>query len=204
MRRLYLELKNLRFYYFVPPIILFILIPLTALAAIKSGGDFPECCMIAQLFIPSFAAWWPLFVLKEYLNSAGKELLFVHKFGRDSLLMRMIILGAFFVLHVTILFVWFTTLFDFVWFLFIAIILQSIFMISLAYFLSLLFQNTFIPMIINFAYSSIFILALFDSPLNIFETVAGSTSKSPVVAIMACILFYGGYYIEKRLYKNSI
>lgn len=89
MRRLYLELKNLRFYYYVPPVILFILVPLTVLATIKSGGDFPECRLIAQLFIPSFAAWWPLFILKEYLNSAGKELLFVHKSGRDSLLILM-------------------------------------------------------------------------------------------------------------------
>ncbi|PKM79677.1 MAG: hypothetical protein CVU88_05305 [Firmicutes bacterium HGW-Firmicutes-13] len=130
MRRLYLELKNQRFYFFVPPVILFILVPLTVLATIKSGdgSNFPECATISQLFIPSFAAWWPLFILKEYLNSPGKELLFVYKFGRDSLIFRMIILWAFFVLHVVIVFIYFTFLFDFVWFLFITIIIQSMFM----------------------------------------------------------------------------
>jgi len=212
MRRLYLELKNQRFYYFVPPVILFILVPLTVLATIKSGGgggsNFPECGTISQLFIPAFAAWWPLFILKEYLNSPGKELLFVHKFGRDSLFFRMIILWAFFVLHVVIVFIYFTSLFDFVWFLFIAIIIQSMFMIALAYFLSLLLQNTFIPLIINFAYSSLFMLAFFYSPLSIFEIGSfnnvGSLSKSIVVAIIAFILFYGGYQIEKCLYKDSI
>lgn len=211
MRRLYLELKNQRFYYFLPPVILFILVPLTVLATIKAGGggggsNFPECATISQLFIPGFAAWWPLFILKEYLNSPGKELLFVHKFGRDSLFFKMIILWAFFVLHVLIVFIYFTFLFDFVWFLFIAIIIQSIFMIALGYFLSLLFQNTFIPLIINFAYSSIFMLVLFYSPLSIFElgsfSNAGNLSKSPVVAIIAFILFYGGYQIEKRLYSS--
>lgn len=210
MRRLYLELKNQRFYFFVPPAVLFILVPLTVLATIKSGGgnNFPECGTISQLFIPAFAAWWPLFMLKEYLNSPGKELLFVHKSGRDSLFSRMMILWAFFVLHVVIVFIYFASLFDFVWFLFIAIIIQSMFMIALGYFLSLLFQNTFVPLIINFAYSSIFMLVLFYSPLSIFEigsfNNASSLSKSIVVAIIAFILFYGGYQIEKRLYKNSI
>lgn len=210
MRRLYLELKNQRFGFFVPPFILFILVPFVVLAAIKggAGSNFPECATIFQLFIPCFAAWWPLFILKEYLNSPGKELLFVHKFGRDSLFFRMIILWAFFVLFVVILFIYFTSLFNFVWFLFIAIIIQSMFMIALAYFLSLLFQNTFIPLIINFAYSSIFMLALFYSPLSIFEMGSfnnvGSLSKSTVVAIIASIFFYGGYQIEKRLYKNAI
>jgi hypothetical protein len=213
MRRLYLELKNQRFCFFVPPVILFILVPLTVLATIKNGGggggsNFPECGTISQLFIPSFAAWWPLFILKEYLNSPGKELLFVHKLSRDSLFLKMIILWAFYVLHVVILFIYFTSLFDFVWFLFIAIIIQSMFMIALGYFLSLLFQNTFIPLIVNFAYSSIFMLAVLDSPLSIFEigsfSNASSLNKSTVVVIIAFILFYGGYQMEKRLYKNSI
>lgn len=139
MRRLYLELKNQRCYYFVPPFILFLLLPLTVLAAIKKGGggNFPECCTISQLFIPAFAAWWPLFILKEYLNSAGKELLFVYKSSKDSLVFKMIILRAFYILHIVMVFVYFTFLFDFVWF-FIAVIVQSLFMIALAYFLSLL------------------------------------------------------------------
>ncbi|MGV8149891.1 MAG: hypothetical protein ACLKAN_12900 [Alkaliphilus sp.] len=175
---------------------------------IKSGGYFAECAMVSQLFIPSFAAWWSLFILKEYINSPGKELLFVYKFGRDNLFFKMIILWGFFVLHVLMVFIYFTSLFDFVWFLFMAIIIQSMFMIALGYFLALLFQNTFIPLIINFAYSSIFMLALFDSPLRIFEmglfNNASSISKSPVVAIIAFILFYAGYQIEKRLYKDSI
>lgn len=210
MRRLYLELKNQRFYFFMPPLILFILVPLTVLATIKSGsGDnFPECGTISQLFIPSFAAWWPLFILKEYLNSPGKELLFVYKSGRDSLFLKMIALWIFFVSQVVIVFIYFTSLFDFVWFLFIAIIIQSMFMIALGYFLSLLFQNTFIPLIVNFAYSSIFMLAVLDSPLSIFEigsfSNASSLNKSTVVVIIAFILFYGGYQMEKRLYKNSI
>lgn len=210
MRRLYLEMKNQRLYYFVPPFILFILVPLMVLATIKNGTgtNFPECGYISQLFIPCFAAWWPLFILREYLNSPGKELLFVYKFGRDNLLFKMINLWAFFVFHVVIVFIYFSTLFDFVWFLFLIIIIQSMFMIALGYFLSLLLQNTFIPLIINFAYCSVFMLVLFYSPLSIFEMgfleTVDSISKSKVVVIIALILFYAGYKIEQKLYKNSI
>jgi len=209
MERLYFELKNQRIYYFVPPAILFILLPLTVLAAIKSGAGFSEFATISQLLIPGFAPWWPLFILKEYLNSPGKELLFVHKFSnKDSLFFRMIILWALFVLHVAIVFFYFSFLFDFVWFLFTAVVIQSLFMTALAYFLSLLFQNTFVPLIINFAYISIFILVLFYSPLSIFINYplynAGSLGKSIVVTSIAFTLFYGGYQMEKRLFKNSI
>lgn len=210
MQRLYRELKNQRFYYYVPPLILFLLVPLTVLATNKSGGgnNFPECAIISQLFIPAFAAWWPLFVLVEYLNSPGKEILFVYRSGRDNLFVRMILLWVFFILHVVIVFIYFTTLFDFVWFLFIAITIQSMFMIALAYFLSMLFQNTFIPLIIIIAYSSICMLALVYSPLSIFEmgtfADAGSLSKSPLVALITLLFFGGGYKIEKHIYKDFI
>jgi len=210
MRRLYLELKNQQFYYFVPPVVLFIVVPLAVLAAIKNGaGDnFPECAFIAQLFIPSFAAWWPLLTLKEYLNSPGRELLFVYKSGRDSLLLKMIFLWTLYLLHVLIVFIYFAYVFDYVWFLFIAITIQSMFMIALGYFLSLLFHNTFVPLIVNFSYTSIFVLVLLYSPLSIFQIGtsfnAGSLDKSTFVGVIALILFYGGYQLEKHLYKNSI
>ncbi len=97
MRRLYLELKNLRFYYFVPLVILFILVPLTVIASLKQAGEpFPSFVTICQLYIPCFAPWWPLFVLKDYLNSPGKELLFVYKYkqSRYSLWGEMVILWS--------------------------------------------------------------------------------------------------------------
>ncbi|MHB1418014.1 MAG: ABC-2 family transporter permease [Bacillota bacterium] len=209
MRRLYLELKNQRYYFIVPPFILFILVPLVVLTSIKgNGSNFPECATLSQLFIPGFAAWWPIFILKEYHHSPGKELLYVYKDKKDSLFIKMIILWALFALQVLIVFIYFTTLFDFVWFLFIAIIIESMFMVALGYFLSMLFQNTFIPLIINFAYSSIFTLSVYNSPLSIFKINSfdniNSLSKYLVVAIIAFILLYGGYLIEKDLYKNSI
>jgi len=208
VRRLYLELKNLRFYYYIPIIVLFVLVPLTVIATLKKAGDpFPSFTVICQLYIPCFAPWWTLFILKDYLNSPGKELLFVYKQSRDSLLRKTIILWVLYVLHILVVFLAAAFLYDFVWFLFIAVIIQSVFLTALAYFLAILLLNTFVPLITNFTYSLVFMLAGGYSPLNIFVEGlgnAGSLDKSVFVFITALILLYAGYHMEKRLYKNSI
>lgn len=208
MRRLYLEVKSLRFYYFVPLVVLFILVPLTVIASLKQyGPSFSNFTVICQLYIPCFAPWWSLFVLKDYLNSPGKELLFVYKQSRDSLLGKTVILWVLYVLHILVVFLVASFIYNFVWFLFIAVIIQSIFLTALAYFLAILLQNTFVPLITNFTYSLIFMLAGGYSPLSIFVEGlrdASSLGKSIFVFIAALILLYFGFQLEKRLYKNSI
>lgn len=208
MRRLYLEIKNLRFYYYIPLVVLFVLVPLTVIATLKKAGDpFPSFVTICQLYIPCFASWWPLFILKDYLNSPSKELLFVYKQGRDSLLGKIIILWVLYVLHILVVFIAATFIYDFVWFLFIAVIVQSLFLNALAYLLAILLQNTFIPLITIFTYSLIFMLTGGYSPVNIFAEGlcdVGSLYKSFFVFIAALILLYVGFEREKHLYKNSI
>lgn len=81
-------------------------------------------------------------------------------------------------------------------------------MIALGYLLSLLCQNTFMPLIVNFVWSPIFLLTLPYSRMSIFElgrfADIGDLKRSCVVAAVAAVLFLGGYQIEKRLYKRSI
>ena len=74
MNRLMLELKNLRFYFFIPYITM-ILAALGVLATLKGSNfkDLAACANIIQIFVSGFAVWWPIFILKEYLHSPGKE-----------------------------------------------------------------------------------------------------------------------------------
>lgn len=208
VRRLYLELKSLSGFFFVPSVVVLILTPLSVLAATESGGGLAECGLTAQLLVPGFAAWWPLLAIREHFG-AGRELLFVYKHGiKDSLLFRMVLLWCFFAVQAAVLFAYLHLLLGSVLLMFLAIAIQSLFLIALAYFLALMLQNTFVPLIINFSYVSVFMLAFFYSPLSIF-TVGSfasrhSLSKSVVVAILASLLFCFGYQIEKRLYKDSI
>lgn len=208
MDRLILELKNLRFYFFVPHITM-ILAGFGVLATLKNSTDLAACASIIQIFVSGFAVWWPIFILKEYLHSPGKELLFVYKSARDNLIVKMFLLWGLYALHVVVLFIYFSTLFQPVIYLLVATIIQSLFLIALAYVLSLLLQNTFIPLLLNFAYVFTFSMVVYsDLPISIFTRRIpdnpGILNTSVVVLIFAGILFRVGYHIEKRLYKNSI
>lgn len=212
MRKLYLELKNLRLVFYVPPAVLLILVPFAVHATIRAVGEGPintlfgTCGAISQLFVTGFAAWWPILVLKDYVNSPGKELLFVHNSG--GLLPRMMVLWVLYGLGTLLVFVYLTSLFGFVWFLFCLTVSQSLFMISLGYLLSLLLKNTFVPLLINFVYVPAFLFSMPYSPLGIFELsmydTTATLSRSFVVAVVAIAFFGWGYWLEKRLYRHSI
>ncbi|WP_207642076.1 hypothetical protein [Syntrophomonas zehnderi] len=181
------------------------------LATLK-GSDFKDlaaCASVIQIFVSGFAVWWPIFILKEYLHSPGKELLFVYKARKDILMNKMLLLWGLYALHVVVLFFYFSTLFKPVIYLFIATIIQCLFLIALAYFLALLLQNTFIPLIFNFAYVFTLSMVVFsDLPISIFTRGVpdnpGILNTSVIVLILAGILFWAGYQMEMRLYKNSI
>lgn len=208
MDRLMLELKNLRFYFLIPYLTM-ILAAFGVLAILKNSIDLSACADIIQIFVAGFAVWWPIFILKEYLHSPGKELLFVYKSAQDSLIVKMLLLWGLYALHVVVLFIYFSTLFQPVIYLLIATVIQCLFLIAFAYVLALLLQNTFIPLLFNFAYVFTFSMVVYsDSPISIFTRGAPDNpsilSTSVVVLALAAILFRVGYQIEKRLYKNSI
>lgn len=208
MDRLILELKNLRLYFFVP-FITMTLAGFGVLATLKNSSDLAACASVIQIFVSGFAVWWPILILKEYLHSPGKELLFVYKSAQDNLIVKMFLLWGLYALHAVVLFIYFSTLFQPVIYLLIATIIQCLFLIALAYVLSLLLQNTFIPLLFNFAYVFTFSMVVYsDLPISIFTRGIpdnpGILNISVVVLIFAGILFRVGYQREKRLYKNSI
>ncbi|HHY31306.1 MAG TPA: hypothetical protein GX520_11655 [Syntrophaceticus sp.] len=208
MDRLMLELKNLRFYFFIPYMTL-ILAGFGVLATLKNSIDLSACADVIQIFVSGFAVWWPIFILREYLHSPGKELLFVYKSAQDSLIVKMLLLWALYTLHVVVLFIYFSTLFQPVIYLLIATVIQCLFLIAFTYILALLLQNTFVPLLCNFAYVFTFSMVVYnDFPISIFTRGApdnpGILSTSVVVLVLAAILFRVGYQMEKRLYKNSI
>ena len=179
------------------------------LATLKNSSDLAACASIIQIFVSGFAVWWPILILKEYLHSPGKEVLFVYKSAQDNLIVKMFLLWGLYAVHAVVLFIYFSTLFQPVIYLLIATIIQCLFLIALAYVLSLLLQNTFIPLLFNFAYVFTFSMVVYsDLPISIFTRGIpdnpGILNTSVVVLIFAGILFRVGYQREKRLYKNSI
>lgn len=208
IRSLYLELKNQRAYALVPPAIVLVLVPLAVQAVVgEAGVSRANMATVCQMLIPMFAAWWPLLVLREYIDSPGRELLFVYK-RRAALLVKMVILWALFVVLVGIAFLYLAARFGPFWLLFTALTIQSAALIGLGYFLSLAIQNTFMPLIINVGYCAGFMLTMPNLPMSIFQLGTyddfSSLSKAPAVAVIAVILFYVGYGLERRLYRHRI
>ncbi len=209
MARLILELKNLRFYFLIPYFTM-ILAALGVLATLKNSGgkDLAACANVMQIFVSGFAIWWPVFILKEYLHAPGKELLFVYKSAQNSLMVKMLLLWGLYALHVAVLFIYFSSLFQPVIYLLIAIVVQCLFLIALAYVLALLLQNTFIPLLFNFAYVFTMSMVWYNSPISIFTKGIpdnpGILNTSVVILILAGLLLVAGYQIEKRLYKSNI
>lgn len=81
--RTYLLLKSTGFLFFVPIIIVDIIIPaLNAFSYSAHGvGDelYNRILEITQIFIPFLSVWWVIFILREFVDADGCELLYTSK-----------------------------------------------------------------------------------------------------------------------------
>lgn len=214
MRKFYLEVKNLKIYYFMPVTIVFGLVPLIVIAEIVVNGGIDvrslakmyEAC---QIYIPWFAVCWPVFIMKEYLNSPGKELLFVYRFGYDNLVNRMLILWGWYSVHIMIMSILMAFLFHEVILFFLFICAQSLLMIAAAYLMAMLSRNTFIPMIVTFGYCLVFwmIIRVPQFSMFVYDPKPFNSAfihKALWLILIAALLFGFGYLLEKRLFKMKI
>ena len=216
--RLRLELKNQRIVYFVPATITLILIPLVIWARYTSisGEDIKEYLTrlytidTTQMFVPLFSVWWPIFVMKEYLNSPGNEVLFAYRFGWDTLLMRCLALWLWYGIHWSLVCIAASFLIKHLIWLWIMVMLQSFMLIALAYFLAMLAKNTFLPLLLAVLYC--LACLLFQVPLSIFsleihleepaERLAEMTPALHALPVGA-VLFAAGGWLESRLWKKG-
>lgn len=210
IRSLYLELKNQGLYSLVPSAILLLLVPLAVHSIARGpGANIAEVYVICQLLIPSFSTWWPVLLLREYVESPGKELLFVHK-SRISLLLKVVALWALFSLQILSVCLYLSYTFEGMVPLFVALSIQSLALISFGFSVALLIQNTFIPLILIFSYTLIFLLVVpaVDSSLSIFEhgTIVklADLKKTPTVASLCILLIVAAYQIESRYLRQRL
>ncbi len=79
LERCYLQAKNMKWMFFIPLIVYYILIPLMAYTY-TLGPRTPEdinatLVDVSYLYVPVFSVWWLYLSLKEYLEGEGNELL---------------------------------------------------------------------------------------------------------------------------------
>ncbi len=79
LERCYLQAKNMKWMFFIPLIVFYILIPLMAYAY-TLGPRTPEdinttLVDVSYFYVPVVSVWWLYLSLKEYLEGEGNELL---------------------------------------------------------------------------------------------------------------------------------
>ena len=84
--RLYLQLKSIRFMFFVPLIAVHLVIPAFAVATYLTDPAelYDRILLVSMIIIPVSSVLWSLFILRESIEGKGGELLFIGR-GRMKL-----------------------------------------------------------------------------------------------------------------------
>lgn len=204
----YLDLKNLGKYYFLPIIIMFIVVPTLLILKYLVVKDMKSLItdMIAytELFSAISSIWWIMMISRQYIEVDGNELLYVYKKIRIG---QVLILFFWYTVNISILFLGYSFFFENILSEYIKILIQSLFFISISYMLVYTFKLVSIPMMITLGYIISFSL-FFKSKINyinIFtiQEIANSQIVSNkyliLIIITIFVLFIGVYKNYKYL-----
>ncbi len=155
IQRMCLHLKSIGALFWVPIFILNLLVPLLNYLTYSKhavGEElYTEILKNCLWYYPFFSNWWPLFLMKEYLETDGNELLFVYS-GKNKL----IDLSSVFLLSIINVLLWFipyTVLFPMMKYELLRVLTICFLYFSFSYFLTFLSRSILIPLMILLLYN---------------------------------------------------
>lgn len=155
LERIYFLLKNAGWLSLVPVIVINVLVPIFTYISYRTNGlceeFYQNVSEITQIFIPFSSIWWPILILKEFIDSDGKEVISLGKKSRSSL----IIMTMFFLYccNATVIFILYRIFFSLPYTEFVKIILVSVFYMGSTVFWSKITQNTSITILLLAVYT---------------------------------------------------
>lgn len=211
LKLIYLSLKNLKVYYFVPIMILYIFIPILNIGMINMSGNIENSYVLifreAERFIPILSLWWITFVFKEYIEEDGNEILYCIGDSAKIKIYNIALIFAWYIIHVGILFLVYGIFWNNVFLEFIKIVIQCFFFTSLSYMLIYTLKSTTISFMFLLIYEllSIFIDSKFTRYISIFENgekilLHTIITKYSVVFLLGILFLIIGIYKNKKLY----
>lgn len=211
IKLVYLSLKNLKGYYFVPIFVLYIIIPIVNIGMINMSGNINSAYILifreAERFIPIMSIWWIVFVFKEYIATDGNEILYCIEESGKVKLYYIALIFIWYIFHVGILFLIYGIFWDNIFFEFTKITIQSFFFSSLVYMLIYTFKSTDISFMFVLIYEllSIFVNSKLSNYISIFEngkriTFQIITTKYLLVSILGILFLLAGVYRNKKFY----
>lgn len=203
------HLKSIGLLFFVPLVIIDILIPTLNIMEYSKYGIGEELYIhilqYSQWFFPFFSAWWVLFVLREYIESDGNELLYVH--ADRCKLKDILCLFILYIFNITILYSMYNVLFSDMKYEFLKILSVCIFYLGITYFFTYLTKSITITLLIlifftlaNITFGSNIMIFPFYYTLERVTVALYINSCLPLMLIGLALLFVGTV-LNKRWLK---
>lgn len=200
-----LNLKTIRFISLVPLIILNILIPLLNFAVFKRNGINEELyrnlLQYSQYFMPFFSVWNVIFILREYVESDGKETLYVcsNKCKIKD------ILGIFLIsiINIAIIFIIYGFIFPTMYFEFLRIVSICILFLGITYSIAFLGKSITPVIMVLLLYTLASILSKNKLYFPLFYTLEGISkalymSHYFILLLIGVLLLFIGTIINKK------
>lgn len=155
LERIYFLLKNAGWFSFIPVIGVNVIFPVFTYISYRNLGVCDEFYQnvseVSQIFIPFLSIWCPILILKEFIDSYGKEIICLGKKSKSS----WIIMTMFFLYccNVMVIFTLCYIFFSLPYIELVKIILVSIFYMGSTVFLSKTTQNTSITILLLVVYT---------------------------------------------------
>lgn len=198
-KRIRLELKSLRGFYWLPVGVLFVLLPLFAVSYIPSSGldgAYYLTVETTQWLHTLVAPWWSILLMKPFFHSDGKELLLLYNERWDNLFLRTLCASCWYLVHILILMIFFAIVFSKNVLPFFAVVAaQTLFINGLCYLVTVFCRNTFIPILLTVCYCIVFGLMILESDLSVF-LMNGTYLLQPAMKVQKILtaLISGGVF----------
>lgn len=211
-QRILLIFKSMGVTAFVPPLVVLLVMPSLNYLSYRSEGVsesfYYSITQIAQALIPLFCSWWTIFMMRNFVEVQGKEVLYVNRY-KNSVLDATLIFGLF-CLMISLPYAVYMLLFPGMKLEFIKMLMICFFIFGVTFFLAgltgsmpaMILVNIFL-VLINFlvgSYNSKF--PIYYS-LEVVTTSALLTHYLPLAVLGGALLFLGRLLIKRQALKGS-
>nr|KEI06297.1 ABC transporter permease [Clostridium sp. K25] len=211
LKLIYLSMKSLKVYYFIPLIFLYIVIPILDIGLINMSGNIETAYLSifaeAEKYIPILSLWWTTFIFKEYIDGDGNELLYCIGSSNKLKIQHITLIFIWYIIHVSILFLGYSLFLDNVLLEFLKTIIQCFFFTSLVYMLIYTLKSTTISFMFLLIYEllCLFVRCEFIKYMSIFEggqilSVQLIFTKYAVFFLVGILFLLIGMYKNKHFY----
>lgn len=206
---LFVLLKKSKLFFFVPLFILGVVLPFMCVFFYNHYNKDMQLFMqniIIQLhlFIPLLSSWWTILILKDFYESDGNELLYLYYRPRHLLVVHCMSVVMYIGMIIVFFFI-FQIFTNATIFFMYQLIVESLVVSSLVYFLCMALQNTGTGLLIVLSYCVY--INLFDSLrvltfMSIFP-MNGEASSENIrlieISLMITVVLLGGGYVFSKI-----